>query len=384
MAASSSATVTPLPAMKTLPTRVSATVTIIRICRHVHSAGIDTSEHDLRRYLHVGPTAALQNSAAAAATAGAARRRLSRTADYQTASRQKAGAKAAAAASTAFHLTGHWHTSKSFRPSQYDIWGSSVGDPTCANNDTQLADTAGAEVLPWGIKTIGATNETLLKAQPKGRAIVCIIDSGISLEHPEYKQTMGAPNDQISGCSVSSNCPYLWSQDLVGHGTHVAGTVGAPRNGLGVIGVMSTGADIHVMRIWNDSGDVSQGQGPYATDLILAYDNCLAYLEQQQQKDKNTKMVINMSYGSAGPLTVERLWMAKAVKRGDVLFVSSAGNNGTFMAANTYKDKQSVDPGQYLSYPASFDEVILGLMSLGAVGLHVHQELWQMQTGPCN
>jgi hypothetical protein len=136
-----------------------------------------------------------------------------------------------------------------------------------------------------------------------------------------------------------------------------AGTIGAARNGVGVIGVMLSGADIHVVRIWNDSGDVSQGQGPYATDLILAYGNCLAYLIEQQKIDKNAKMVINMSFGSAGPLTVERLWITRAAKRGDVLFVGSAGNNGTYLTSVVpYKSEQQLsDPGQYLSYPASYD-----------------------------
>jgi hypothetical protein len=137
-----------------------------------------------------------------------------------------------------------------------------------------------------------------------------------------------------------------------------AGTIGAARNGVGVIGVMPSGADIHVVRIWNDSGDVSQGQGPYATDLILAYDNCLTHLKEQQKTDRNTKMVINMSFGSAGPLTIERLWITRAAKRGDVLFVGSAGNNGTFLASAvgaSNSGQQAVDPGQYMSYPASYD-----------------------------
>jgi hypothetical protein len=127
---------------------------------------------------------------------------------------------------------------------------------------------------------------------------------------------------------------------------------------VGVIGVMPGGADIHVVRIWNDSGDVSQGQGPYATDLILAYDNCLTYLTEQQKTDQNAKMVINMSFGSAGPLTVERLWMTRAAARGDMLFVASAGNNGTFLSSAvgaSKSEQQAADPGQYMSYPASYD-----------------------------
>ncbi|KAF6263172.1 peptidase S8/S53 domain-containing protein [Scenedesmus sp. NREL 46B-D3] len=299
----------------------------------------------LSRMDRTGSSSTSTSSTAAAAITR--RRRLSAT----LASRASAGQAAAAGPSA--HLAGHWHTSSSFRPSQYDIWGNSIGDQQCASKDTQLADAAGAEVLPWGIKAIGAANETLLKAQPKGRAIVCIIDSGLARDHLEYRSFPG----QLSGCQAGASCPYDWSKDVVGHGTHVAGTIGAARNGVGVIGVMPSGADMHVVRIWDVSGDVSQGQGPYATDLVLAYDNCLSHLIEQQKTDKSAKMVISMSYGSAGPLTVERLWITRAARRGDVLFVASAGNNGTYLtpAGPSKSEQQLADLGQFKSYPASYD-----------------------------
>eukprot|EP00775_Hariotina_reticulata_P013547 gene13547-13674_t len=262
------------------------------------------------------------------------------------------------------NLTGHWHHSNSYRPGPYDIWGSDIGDKRCASLDTPLGQGPRAEAIPWGVKAIGAWNMTLQSQPAKGRAIVCIIDSGLWLEHPEYLNvTTSSTGSSLDGCSTGPNCPFDWYQDLVGHGTHVAGTIGAPQNGLGVVGVISKGLDIHVVRIWNDSGDVSQGQGPYATDLVLAYDNCLSKLKSEQAKSpgKKVNMVINMSYGSAGPLTVERLWIQQAASRGDVLLVASAGNNGSFLMdpLDFYQADmppgKKVDAGQYLSYPASYN-----------------------------
>lgn len=234
-----------------------------------------------------------------------------------------------------------------------------------------MTDAAGAEVVPWGIKRIGAWNSTLQNATPKGRVIVCIIDSGLWANHPEYKQNSGPGiHDTVDGCKINPNCPYVWSEDEVAHGTHVAGTIGAPQNGLGVVGVIARGADYHIVRIWNNSGDVSQGQGPYATDLILAYDNCLGHLEEQQKQDKNTKMVINMSFGSAGPLTVERLWIKKAAQRGDILFVGSAGNNGSWYRPADSSKGGEADPGQYMSYPASYDISEVGGMDAASMGMN--------------
>jgi subtilisin family serine protease len=52
---------------------------------------------------------------------------------------------------------------------------------------------------------------------------VCIIDSGLARDHVEYRNFPG----QLSGCQPGANCPYDWSKDIVGHGTHVAGTLTA-------------------------------------------------------------------------------------------------------------------------------------------------------------
>jgi hypothetical protein len=74
---------------------------------------------------------------------------------------------------------------------------------------------------------------------------------------------------------------------------------------------------------------------------------------------KTVNMVINMSFGSAGPLTVERMWMERVAQRGDVLFVGSAGNNGSWLdvgkrAAGPASLSGREPVGQYLSYPASY------------------------------
>jgi serine protease len=62
---------------------------------------------------------------------------------------------------------------------------------------------------------------------------------------------------------------------MISHGTHVAGTISARRNGVGVIGVIPDGAEVYMIRVFNDSGDVNQGQGlVYGSTLILAYTQC--------------------------------------------------------------------------------------------------------------
>ena len=56
---------------------------------------------------------------------------------------------------------------------------------------------------------------------------ICIIDSGFYTGHEDLQ---GVTVDGDNG-----NLP--WNQDGSGHGTHVAGTIAAMNNALGVIGV---------------------------------------------------------------------------------------------------------------------------------------------------
>jgi subtilisin family serine protease len=250
----------------------------------------------------------------------------------------------------------------------YDQWGADVVDANCAARNVQLEpDSPDSEVVPWGIKEIGAWNPQLQSLPPKGRTIVCVIDSGLWGGHPEYASN-GVHHNTLSGCQGNSSCPFAWTSDIVGHGTHVSGTIAAPQNGVGVVGVIAQGAELYEVRVWNDTGDVSQGQGPFATDMVLAYSHCLSHLKAEQAKEGQGKvtMVINMSYGSAGPLTVERTWLEKAARRGDVLFVASSGNNGSWLdtgrrVAGPASIGGNQPVGQYLSYPASYslDEVSL-------------------------
>jgi subtilisin family serine protease len=311
-------------------------------------AGVHSSEQDVRRYLHIRPSAPLDGS-------------NSRTLQAADSSSSTGGLS---------KLLGPWHTGQvPHGRTAYMQWGAEVVDATCAAKDEQLQpQVPNSEVLPWGIKEVGAWNPDLQKLTPKGRTIVCVIDSGLWGGHPEYSGAAaadGSPQNTFSGCQGSGSCPYEWKSDVVGHGTHVTGTIGAPHNGVGVVGVMSQGAEVHVVRVWNNSGDVSQGQGPYATDLVLAYSHCLSRLKAEQAAEKSgnkVNMVINMSFGSAGPLTVERMWIERAAKRGDVLFVGSAGNNGSFLDVGkraagpaSLSGQSGKEPvGQYLSYPASY------------------------------
>jgi lantibiotic leader peptide-processing serine protease len=128
--------------------------------------------------------------------------------------------------------------------------------PPPAPKDEPLA---GAQ---WDMKMIGATANGSYRKQPGSKAVrVGIIDTGIDASHPDI-----APNfdrrlsrnfvtdiPAIDGpCEVPS-CHDPADVDQGGHGSHVAGTVGAAINGVGIAGV-APNVDLVNLRGGQDSG----------------------------------------------------------------------------------------------------------------------------------
>jgi len=116
----------------------------------------------------------------------------------------------------------------------------------------RVAVTAAAEPLAdlqWGMDMIGATADGSHAVQPgRPEVLVGIIDTGIDGSHPDIAPSFDADLSRnfttdiplIDGpCNQEPDrsCSDPANVDEAGHGTHVAGIVGAAVNGLGVAGV---------------------------------------------------------------------------------------------------------------------------------------------------
>jgi subtilisin family serine protease len=153
---------------------------------------------------------------------------------------------------------------------------------------------------------------------PKGgNTIVAVLDTGIDFTHPDLAGVISP-----AACnSLAGRCPepseYTRSQDLNGHGTHVAGIIGAiVNNGLGVAGLAGDRVTLLPITVGT--------RGGYIT-------NPSAYLEGIVYAVDNGAKVINMSFGGeCGRQAYEayRDAIAYADAHG-VLIVTSAGNTGT-------------------------------------------------------
>jgi subtilisin len=137
------------------------------------------------------------------------------------------------------------------------------------------------EVIPTGIKRIDA------EGTAGSAAVVAIIDTGIDLDHPDLNVSQD--------CWFSAYGPTRAdADDGNGHGTHVAGTVGALANTSGVRGV-APGASLCPIRVLDNSG------GGAWSGIIAGID----YVTAKRNQGTNIR-VANMSLG--GCAVVVFIW----------------------------------------------------------------------------
>ena len=169
-----------------------------------------------------------------------------------------------------------------------------------------------AQVVSTGIRRIGAVSSTA-----KGLGItVAVIDTGIDLTHPNL-----AGNILNSGTSCIRRTT---ANDDNGHGTHVAGTIAALNNGIGVVGVAPQAKLIPVKVLGRN------GSGTWSS-VICGIDWVTAHASQYNIK------VANMSLGGSGTSdnkcgNTNNDPLHKAICRSrdaGVTYVVAAGNDST-------------------------------------------------------
>lgn len=178
--------------------------------------------------------------------------------------------------------------------------------------------TLSAQSVPTGISRIFADGNTALDIDGvddfRVDSDVAVLDTGIDLEHPDLNVPGGANCLQTTGGGPpwrrTYYCdPNVSSDDDHYHGTHVAGTIGALDNNIGVVGV-APGVRLWAVKIL-DSG----GSG-YDSGIIAGIDWVI---------DHGAIEVINMSIGGPGNNSAYQDAIDAAVGSGIVVVVA-AGN----------------------------------------------------------
>ena len=189
-----------------------------------------------------------------------------------------------------------------------------------------------SQTTPWGIPMVQADSKLLSDAET-GNTLVCIIDSGYSNGHEDLPVLDAGDASPNSGTgdplAISTICH---------HGTHVAGTIAALDNNVGVVGVNPNGdVRLHIVKVFEDDASSASGCGwGYSSSLVAALDACIA-----AGSDAGAKTIVNMSLGGPTKNRTEQRAFSRAYDAG-VLSIAAAGNDG-----NTRH-----------SYPASYDSVI--------------------------
>ncbi|UQX01816.1 S8 family serine peptidase [Streptomyces sp. RerS4] len=192
---------------------------------------------------------------------------------------------------------------------------------------------AAAQVLPTGVDRVEADQSSTQAGNGTGSvdAGVAVLDTGIDMTHPDLNvaggfNCLGQPGNQPP-------------QDDNGHGTHVAGTVGAEDNDVDVVGT-APGARLYAIKVLNAGGRGRFSHFACGLDWVAEH-------AQSEGID-----VINMSLGGRGSddgncgLTnndVMHFAICRVVNQAGVTVVVAAGNEGRDLA-------QAV--------PAAYDEVL--------------------------
>jgi subtilisin family serine protease len=151
---------------------------------------------------------------------------------------------------------------------------------------------------------------------------IAVIDTGCDLDHDDIKENLLQGKNFVE----PNSDPY----DKNGHGTHVAGTIVAPNNGYGMVGVAPKAKILPVKALGNN------GSG-----------NLRNIIDAIKWSADNEADLITMSLGS--PSNSDELYKAieYADNKGSILFCA-AGNSGT---------------DSDLMYPAKYSQAI----SIGAI-----------------
>lgn len=186
------------------------------------------------------------------------------------------------------------------------------------------------QVVPWGIDRVfgDETYQFGTWDESKGSGIsVAVLDTGIDVDHPDlnvvggrrfYTITTGPPQKRLR-----EDDNY---DDVYGHGTHVAGTIAALDNGIGVVGVAPKVA-LYAVKVLDDTG--SGSVSAIVAGIEWAVNNDIP--------------VLNMSLGSTTHSQTLQDACDNAYAAGH-LVVAAAGNEG-----------EGTDT---VIYPAKYESVI--------------------------
>jgi serine protease len=179
------------------------------------------------------------------------------------------------------------------------------------------------QTTPNGVNAVGAPGARV--ATPSGDVNVVVIDSGVDYNHDELKGIWRGGLNTLAG----NTDPF----DDNGHGTHIAGTIAAADNSLGVIGVAPKNIRLWSVKMLDETGTGTN------EDLIKAIQWVAA-----QKEVLGGNWIVNLSLGAKNESAGEREAFQAAADKG-VLMFAATGN------------ASAPDAPAPVAYPAAYPSV---------------------------
>ncbi len=167
--------------------------------------------------------------------------------------------------------------------------------------DQLLETTIQSQSVPWGVDRVRA-EEAWTTTRGEG-VKVCVIDTGLDTGHEDLADNFVAGRNTVDDNDNVEPDHY--------HGTHVAGTIAAVDNELGVVGV-APDVDLYIVNAYSSSDG-----GLPESAILEGIEWCI-----EQGVD-----VINMSFGSQETTEAKNIGYQAAYDAG-IILVAASGNSG--------------------------------------------------------
>jgi subtilisin family serine protease len=189
----------------------------------------------------------------------------------------------------------------------------------------------------WGLRAIRYFS---LGAMPDASMVkVAVLDTGLDTKHPDLQHFATYTHEGAS------------AEDIVGHGTHVAGIIAATsNNGVGITGMCRC-----ALHVWKIFGDDEAPDGEYYVDEVM-YQRALNAARTAGMR------VLNLSIGGTLYTQTEALLIRRLIDAGCTV-VAAMGNE--YLAGNP------------IEYPAAYP----GVMAVGAIN-EANRRAYFSNTGP--
>ncbi len=217
----------------------------------------------------------------------------------------------------------------------------------------------------WDMDQIRAP-QARARSAGQNSVLVGIFDSGLDVTHPDLAGQVDVSASASCVGGVANPDPAVWSNDVFGHGTHVAGIIAGARNGVGIVGVAPGVKLAAVKVIVDDLNDPNAGL-IFADAFVCAIDWAIGHGYDLM----NASLLVDPFTGPVDDIFCtdqpDRLAVVKMVRRA---VIAAAARNISLIAAagNTFTDLSALSgatPGATCSELPVQAPTVIGVSAVG-------------------